>query len=645
MTQTDLPFGEALGALHGVTAYSNLDDSFFSGEKHFLHGIYTGYKYQCVEFARRYLLATTACQFEQCFRAAEIFSMKKLVNVETGEDLELVACPNGKTSQKPQPGNILVYPWDEEKMPVGHVAIVAEVGDDWVGIAEQNEESYSWHGKCYGRKVNLRQEAETGFWIMEETDPEFNQCSGWMYAPAAARRPDSKVPLKPLAQFLPNESDELAVNRRRVVVLNDEEKAARVSWQHKHIPPPKSDAESALTAYLTEKKPQWLPGMKSIIYPNETSGVGCIGGFNGSFRCIAHGLQQIFRENLFQLDNVAAWASERYGIPLPLATLIADQVDPMHVHDCFAVTMNLSFVDQRPVMISTDLDNLSELFESAVLQGQVASVNGHEEGWTPSITKDVKRFVETYLKPSKHHPELVQTLHFVDLGPSSQWASHGVFTSVEEEQAYDLYRLNALVLLDFVNAARPDAGCVTPYSEITTRVDGILESKSSGVVIRKVQKMCQWEFVLRIAAVDAAVKELFVDAYSKGVVSIFPPIYTKITSSSNFLSDLEKVFQLRDESVLTEGQVELKEFLPKAHVVAQCRSGDFSSLTSMNATFEKVDGGPKVQIRIRAISISGYWSTGSFLEHLVGSREDNWNCGCYRFIMHHKEFNREEEVE
>ena len=60
---SSLDFGEPLGSYHGVVAYSNLDDTFFSGEKNFMQGLHTGYKYQCVEFARRFLLSVKACQF------------------------------------------------------------------------------------------------------------------------------------------------------------------------------------------------------------------------------------------------------------------------------------------------------------------------------------------------------------------------------------------------------------------------------------------------------------------------------------------------------------------------------------------------------------------------------------------------------
>ncbi|CAF1554843.1 unnamed protein product, partial [Adineta steineri] len=52
-----VPFNTVQGtASTNVHAYSNGDDDFFSVEHHYLHGIFMGFKWQCVEFARRWLL-------------------------------------------------------------------------------------------------------------------------------------------------------------------------------------------------------------------------------------------------------------------------------------------------------------------------------------------------------------------------------------------------------------------------------------------------------------------------------------------------------------------------------------------------------------------------------------------------------------
>jgi len=49
-----IPFNKVQGiASTNVHAYSNGHDDFFSVERHYLHGIFMGFKWQCVEFARQ----------------------------------------------------------------------------------------------------------------------------------------------------------------------------------------------------------------------------------------------------------------------------------------------------------------------------------------------------------------------------------------------------------------------------------------------------------------------------------------------------------------------------------------------------------------------------------------------------------------
>ncbi len=187
--EPDLDFGLPLGAALGVVAYSNLDDYYFSGERNYCQGVFTGYKYQCVEFARRVMLLRQGCIFGQCGPAHEIFDMTEVTNVHTGAKHKFVACPNGTTKVKPQTGMTLIYPIDK-KMPVGHVAVFGEVGDDWAGIAEENEASKAWNGKPYGRKVQLKQN-DDGSWLIIEPDPHFVSPRGWLYI-------EGVEPFKPL---------------------------------------------------------------------------------------------------------------------------------------------------------------------------------------------------------------------------------------------------------------------------------------------------------------------------------------------------------------------------------------------------------------------------------------------------------------
>lgn len=192
-----LPFDEVLGQTSKVHVYSNKNDSHFSGERMYVDGIYSGYKWQCVEFARRWLLLTKACQFREVMRASEIWDQNTLVNVETGEEVPVKKCPNGG-KEPPVPGSLIIYPYEEKRTPWGHVGIITHVTEDSIGIAEQNLTFSLWHpDQEFGRKVPIQRTPEGGYYLHEEDQPP---CLGWM-VPEAKERDFSK-PLKPLPEFV-----------------------------------------------------------------------------------------------------------------------------------------------------------------------------------------------------------------------------------------------------------------------------------------------------------------------------------------------------------------------------------------------------------------------------------------------------------
>lgn len=622
----ELHFGEPLGTVHGVTAFSNLDDSFFSGEKHFICGVYTGYKYQCVEFARRYLLVTRGCQFDQCFRAAEIFHMTSVTNVETGEVYPLTQNVNGHSTSRPQAGDIFVYPNDQELMPVGHVAIIAEVGDDWVGIAEQNQESYSWNGKSYGRRLPLRCDPASGAWTIEETDPENLQPSGWLSCDTAPRRPDPHSPLKPLEQYMPSD-EPCSFLKRRVVAIDDTEALQRKAkgWPLPYFPPAETETEKAFVEYLQRCHPKWLSSMKSVIYPNESSGVGCIGSFNATFRAVTHGLDLLLNSRVLLPAHAdfAEWVSSRYNFPKELVLLLGDQVHSTNqAHNCLAITATLGFVGGAVRVLDSNFDSLANLAEAACFQSRVCNENGHDEGWTPSITRDVKRFVEKVL--TRH--DKTDTLYFLDLGASDEQKYS--FISEAEKYQYDRDRHNGLVLLDFVKKARDDAGCIVTPHDLAFDESGRLMLRGSDKEVRVVHKLCSWGVLFKMCTLDEHLAAICIAAQRDGHVRFYPPLYVHATSSPNFVKDLHDAFAVRDESLLSEAQVELKDFLPPLEV-------DETKISTFTS-----DGCSPFSVSVRAVSIGGYWSTGVFLERRAGSAV--WRPACYRFMMHKREFTREE---
>ena len=121
-------FGDKIGTFNGVDAYSNQRDQTNSLDSNYYNGIYTGQKWQCVEFARRYLIINEGITFSDVDSAFEIpqaqFKTLNGVLVQMSNDLK--------------PGSLIVWPKDYEKRsPDGHIAVVSFITPFGVTVVEQ----------------------------------------------------------------------------------------------------------------------------------------------------------------------------------------------------------------------------------------------------------------------------------------------------------------------------------------------------------------------------------------------------------------------------------------------------------------------------------------------------------------------------
>lgn len=134
-------FGDKIGSFNGVDAYSNQLGKTNSLDPNYYNGIYTGQKWQCVEFARRYLIMKKGITFSDVDSAFEIpkaqFKTLDGVLVQMSNDLKQ--------------GSLIVWPKDNEKgnkqsdekgyekrSPDGHVAVVSFITPFGVTVVEQN---------------------------------------------------------------------------------------------------------------------------------------------------------------------------------------------------------------------------------------------------------------------------------------------------------------------------------------------------------------------------------------------------------------------------------------------------------------------------------------------------------------------------
>ena len=169
------PHGTLLGLTsEGVAAYSNDSANSLVLEPCRVGNIVTGLPWQCVEFARRWLLQTHGLIFADVPIAAKMWDdIDNLTQVSNDKKVPLDSHPNGSNS-KPVKGDLIIY--FEAFLGTGHVAVVVEHDSDAgvIHVAEQNYFDRPWQGD-YCREIPLL-EVDGHWWLLEPF------LSGWKRA-------------------------------------------------------------------------------------------------------------------------------------------------------------------------------------------------------------------------------------------------------------------------------------------------------------------------------------------------------------------------------------------------------------------------------------------------------------------------------
>jgi glutathionylspermidine amidase/synthetase len=172
-TPQPTPFGTLLGyAPGGVPAYSSdyetVDREALPDRSSFrsvLDDVNMGFKWQCVEFARRWMFINHGYVFEDIAMAYDIFRLKEVRLVKEDRALPLHSFRNG-CPRRPAPGCLLIWNEGGEYETTGHVAVVTEVTDTYVRVAEQNVDHVIWpQGQDWARELPVTLGAAGNFWI------------------------------------------------------------------------------------------------------------------------------------------------------------------------------------------------------------------------------------------------------------------------------------------------------------------------------------------------------------------------------------------------------------------------------------------------------------------------------------------------
>lgn len=132
----DIVPGTPIDVFHGVTVSFNGGFGETHGRNLSPDGYNIGLKYQCVEFIKRYYLERFNHRMPDPWGHAKSFFNGGLQDGEFNTARGLVQYTNGST-WRPEPEDILV--WGASILnPYGHVAIIAEVGEENLLVVQQN---------------------------------------------------------------------------------------------------------------------------------------------------------------------------------------------------------------------------------------------------------------------------------------------------------------------------------------------------------------------------------------------------------------------------------------------------------------------------------------------------------------------------
>jgi hypothetical protein len=216
-TLKGLPHGVVLGvASTGVVGYNNNYEhipennpdepydhiSYVRDSRGKLHA--SGHKWQCVEFARRWWLSELDVYLPSVPTAAEIFTtLSKVKSFGNGKTtyVALRMHTQGQSTSRPAVHDAIIW-MKTEQAPVGHIAVVSEVTDSYVRIAEQNvDNDMIWKGKTFTREFPLERNSETGTWFIRDNE---DPISGWVRV--------DKYSNEAAPVWIPPQVDQLVVN-------------------------------------------------------------------------------------------------------------------------------------------------------------------------------------------------------------------------------------------------------------------------------------------------------------------------------------------------------------------------------------------------------------------------------------------------
>jgi surface antigen len=164
--QADFEPGAKIDEYQGVAVYSNGTDYMSNhGLNYSTDGYYYGYKWQCVEFVKRFYYEKFGLKMPDGAGNAKYFYNPLLEQGDLNPQRGLIQYQNGG-DVKPKVNDLLVF----TDGAYGHVAVISEVGKDWLEVVQQNSE--------VTREKYTLQEKDGKYFVLGERKP-----AGWLRIP------------------------------------------------------------------------------------------------------------------------------------------------------------------------------------------------------------------------------------------------------------------------------------------------------------------------------------------------------------------------------------------------------------------------------------------------------------------------------
>ena len=145
-------FGKKLGYFKNVPAFSNCNNSFKSDLNNFINykneNIFSGMQWQCVEYARRYLITKLGVTFSSVNGAEDVFALKTVESIQDGKKYKFKTYKNNfdcqRSNNMPKVNDVIIWARNKNDTPYGHIAVILKIEGDQIYIGEQNWSNDTW---------------------------------------------------------------------------------------------------------------------------------------------------------------------------------------------------------------------------------------------------------------------------------------------------------------------------------------------------------------------------------------------------------------------------------------------------------------------------------------------------------------------